>query len=245
MKSFSLCLFFLAGKTREFRVPSLCLHVFPAAALTPSNTLRHLTNSSLGFKWRGGKTLKVHPGIWDVVSNGERQKTFVIIWRCSALPLVKNKTIRIKGRMLKLGLASLSVLLHSARNSLRTKVAFWPHCNPSFHPLPLLISQSRRQQRGCCRISCLPIKRQACQLSLTVAEWSQTRGKTHQSLNNSHRGHFSPLLAFPIQAVSFFFSIFAKTECFLLSCQTVCVSAVMCWCHLRHGRVERGSSAEP
>lgn len=109
MKSFSLCLFFLAGKTREFRVPSLCLHVFPAAALTPSNTLIRLTNSSLGFKWSREKTLKVHPGIWDVVSNGERQKTFVIISRCSALTLVKNKTIRIKGRMLKLGLASLSV----------------------------------------------------------------------------------------------------------------------------------------
>lgn len=48
-------IFFLWGKTREFRVSSLCLHVFPAAALTSCNALRRLTNSSLGSKWKGGK----------------------------------------------------------------------------------------------------------------------------------------------------------------------------------------------
>lgn len=52
-KDFQPVFIFLAGKTREFRVPSLCLHVFPTAALTSSNALRCLTNSSLGPKCRG------------------------------------------------------------------------------------------------------------------------------------------------------------------------------------------------
>lgn len=49
-EEFQLVFIFLAGKTREFRVSSLCLHVFLTAVLTSSKALRCLTSSSLGSK---------------------------------------------------------------------------------------------------------------------------------------------------------------------------------------------------
>lgn len=137
--------------------------------------------------------------------------------------------------MFKLGSASLSVAALSQEFA-PNKSCISATLQSILRPLPLLISHSRRLQRGCCRISCLPVKRQACQLSLTVAEWSQTRGKDSPVIKKTHtEGAFLPSRPpHPIPFCLFFF-IFAKTQCFFLSCQTVCVSAVMCWCHLRHG----------
>lgn len=136
--------------------------------------------------------------------------------------------------MFKLGLASLSVAPLSQEFTLN-KSCISATLQSILRPLPLLISQSRRLQCGCCRISCLPVKRQACQLSLTVAEWSQTRGKDSPFIKKTHtEGAFLPPR--PPHTIPFcLFFFFAKTQCFFLSCQPVCVSAVMCWCHLRHG----------
>lgn len=106
-----------------------------------SNSLRHLTKSSLG-DWRRGwrvGALEVHPGIWDVASNEDRQKAFVIVLRCSASPIAKNLNQQERRKNVS------TVFGFPVRNSPQTKVAFWPYCNPSFLPLPLLISQSRRQ----------------------------------------------------------------------------------------------------
>lgn len=132
--------------------------------------------------------------------------------------------------MFKLGSASLSVAPLSQEFT-PNKSCISATLQSILRPLPLLISQSRRLQRGCCRISCLPVKRQACQLSLTVAEWSQTRGKDSPFIKKlTQRALFSlPALHIPSLSVFFFlflprlnvFSSAVNLSACLLSCAGV------------------------
>lgn len=67
---------------------------------------------------------------------------------------------------------------------------------------------------------------------------SPTGGKDSPVIKNSHGGRFfSPALLL--------FFHFCQDSVYFLSCQTVCVSAAMCGCHLRHDWVERGSFPAP
>lgn len=157
--------------------PSLSLHVFPTAALTSSNTLRRLTNSSLSTKWGGLKNPQGPSR--DLGCRFKRRETENV---CNYLALLhlaisEKQNHQEKRKNVEAGFGFLVSSSIQPGIHCEQKLRFRPHCNPSFRPLPLLISQSRRRQHSRCRISCLPIKRQACQLSLTVAEWSQTRGK--------------------------------------------------------------------
>lgn len=126
--------------------------------------------------------------------------------------------------MFKLGSASLSVAPLSQEFT-PNKSCISATLQSILRPLPLLISQSRRLQRGCCRISCLPVKLQACQLSLTVAEWSQTRGKDSPFIKNSHRGRFSPSPPSTSHPFLSFFFYFCQDSMFfpqLSTCLRVC-----------------------